>query len=149
MDKEKHAFIFEPGVWLGEGKVKLSISDEELKFFTKWEVKKENKTSKIPCAQSIEIVGLAEKMSNQFSFYQLGDKNFKIKLENQNIGEVIGEGIIKKDLIAWEFRVKEVGFEGFEFYKLQEDGSYFMHAEYCTQDDFRSVIQGKIWKKVT
>ncbi|PCI92921.1 hypothetical protein COB11_06260 [Candidatus Aerophobetes bacterium] len=147
MSKGNHHFIFQPGIWLGEGKVKLSISDEELRFFTRWNVKKEKKAVKIPGFQEIEIKGIPEKMCNYFSFYNFGDHDFKVKLENQNIGEVIGEGIIRKDTIAWEFRLNDIGFEGFEFYKLQEDGSYFMHAEYVTQDEYRTVIQGKIWKK--
>ncbi len=149
MSKENHPFIFQPGTWLGEGKVKLSISDEELRFFTRWNVKKEKKASKIPGLQEIEIKGIPDKMCNHFSFYNFGDQDFKIKLENQNVGEVIGEGIIRKDTIAWEFRLNDIGFEGFEFYKLQDDGRYFMHAEYSTQDDFRTVIQGKIWKKAS
>lgn len=149
MSENNHNFIFTPGIWLGEGTVKLSISEEELKFCTRWDVKKEKKGKMIPGIQEIEIKGLSDRMCNQFSFYNFGDRDFKIKLENQNVGEVIGEGIIRKDAIAWEFRSNESGFEGFEFYKLQEDGSYFMHAEYMTADDFRTIIQGKIWKKTS
>lgn len=147
MSEKKHLFIFEPGIWLGEGKVKLSISDEELHFFTRWNVDKGKGSNKIPGTQEIEIKGIPDKMCNHFSFYNFGQKEFKIKLENQTVGEVIGEGIIRPESIAWEFRLNEIGFEGFEFYKLQEDGSYFMHAEYCTQEDLRTLIQGKIWKK--
>jgi hypothetical protein len=48
-------------------------------------------------------------------------------------------------MIAWEFRENDLNFEGFETYHLQEDGSYTMHAEYVTSDQFRTQIDGKLW----
>ena len=51
-------------------------------------------------------------------------------------------------MIAWEFRVPEIGFEGFETYEKQPDDTYLMHAEYATDDQLRTVIKGKIWQKI-
>ena len=86
-------------------------------------------------------------MHNQFSFYDFADEQFKVQLENPTIGKVIGTGIYRPKLLAWEFRNNGMEFEGFEMYELLADGSYFMHAEYVSNEEFRTSIQGKIWKK--
>lgn len=145
--KKSDCFIFEPGVWLGEGKVKLSISEEELKFATRWNIDKAKKTGRIISVQEVQITGVPEMMNNRFLFYDFDQETFKVELENQTIGKIVGAGIYRPKLIAWEFRLNEIGFEGFEMYQLLEDGSYFMHAEYLAEEDFRTHIQGKIWKK--
>lgn len=147
MKKAADCFIFEPGTWLGEGKVKLSISEEELKFVTRWNVDKAKKTGRIISLQEVQITGVSEMMSNRFLFYDFGAESFKIELENDTLGKIVGSGIYRPKLIAWEFRLNELGFEGFEMYQLLDDGSYFMHAEYLAEEDFRTHIQGKIWKK--
>jgi len=49
--------------------------------------------------------------------------------------------------VAWEFSNKELGFEGFEIYELQEDGNYITRGEYVSIDQLRTIIEGKIWKK--
>lgn len=146
--KKMDCFIFEPGMWLGEGKVKLSISDEELKYVTRWNINKTKKNGHIVTMQEVQITGVSDMMNNQFSFYDFGENSFKVELENQTFGKVTGSGIYRPALIAWEFRLGDLGFEGFEMYQLQEDGGYFMHAEYLAQEDFRTQIQGRIWKKV-
>ena len=66
-------------------------------------------------------------------------------MENSNIGRVIGSGVYDEKLIAWEFRSQELNFEGFESYYLQPDGSYLMHVEYVTSDQFRTQIEGRLW----
>jgi hypothetical protein len=45
--------------------------------------------------------------------------------------------------------VEEIGFEGFEFYEKQDDKNYLMRAEYATTDQFRTLIQGRLWQKNT
>ena len=45
--------------------------------------------------------------------------NLKIRLSEKS-----GNGIINDKVIAWEFRVEDLGFEGFEFYEKQSDNSY-------------------------
>ena len=72
--------------------------------------------------------------------------NFSIDLENQALGKITGNGLINDKVIAWEFRVEDIGFDGFEFYEEQPDNSYLMHAEYATSDQFRTLIQGKVWQ---
>lgn len=144
---KSHEFIFEPGVWLGEGKVRLSISDEELKYFTRWNREKSSADKTMNLSQEIEIKGLPDKMLHRFKFHPPADAEFKVELENEHFGKVLGMGFISPKKIAWEFRGSEGGVEGFEIYELQEDGSYFVHAEYVTKEDFRTLVQGKIWKK--
>jgi hypothetical protein len=68
-------------------------------------------------------------------------------MENHAIGKVNGTGIINESLLGWEFRVKELGFEGFEYYEKQPDDSYLMQAEFATVDQLRTTIRGRIWKQ--
>ena len=148
MAKGSAHFVLTAGVWLGEGVVKLSIADEELKFITRWTVSKPKKNGLILSSQEVQIGGVSEIMKNMFSFSNLTEEAFEVSLENENLGKVTGTGIYRPELLAWEFRNNPLGFEGFELYQLLDDGSYFMHAEYITKEDFRTQIQGKLWKKV-
>lgn len=143
-----HSFILEPNAWLGEGKIQLSMVEEELAFFTRWNVANKDPNGKIECVQEIQVKGLSDIMFNQFSIFDVTGPTFAITLENQALGKVTGKGIINDKLIAWEFRIKDIGFEGFEFYEKQPDDSYLMRAEYATTDQFRTIINGKVWKPV-
>jgi len=142
-----HQFIFSEGTWLGEGKVHVSHSSEELKFLTRWNIEPVGQSGKICTLQEVQISGLSDMMHNNFIFSSITDEGFSIELENQNLGKITGDGIIRDGTISWELRSKELGFEGFEFYQLQDDQSYFMQAEYASKDDFRSSIRGHIWKQ--
>lgn len=139
-------FIFAPGDWTGEGKIWLSMVGEDLNFVTKWGSTARDPDGKIQCQQEIQVKGVPDLMHNDFCFFDLTPSAFSIQLENQALGNIIGRGIRDKKLVAWEFRVPELGFEGYEFYELQPDGSYTMRAEYATDDDFRTVISGRIWQ---
>jgi len=142
-----HPFILKPGLWLGEGKIKLSMLEDELDFLTRWKVPQANKKGKINSIQEIQIKSIQETMRNQLAFFDFSKKNFNIELENQSFGKVIGKGLISEKIIGWEFRLNSLGFEGFEFYEATKDiKTYLMHAEYSTTDDFRTIIHGKIWK---
>lgn len=145
----QHPFIFQPGIWIGEGKVTLSMMKEsELTFCTKWKIRETDDHGKIEALQEIEISGLADRMNNQFAFYDLTKKDFCIELENQALGVVVGQGILNPEKISWEFRLGHLGFEGFELYeKGEEPDTYFVHAEYMASDDFRTTIRGRIWKQ--
>ena len=143
----EHPFILTPSSWLGEGKIQLNMVDEELAFYTRWKAGAKNEEGKIECTQEIQVKGLSDIMHNQFLFYDLHPGTFSIELENTALGKVLGSGIISDKIIAWEFRIKESGFEGFEFYEKQEDHSYLMRAEYATADQFRTLITGKVWKQ--
>jgi hypothetical protein len=142
-----HSFILKPDSWLGEGKIQLNMVEEELRFFTRWNISPQNPEGKIECLQEIQVKGLSDIMMNQFMLSDLSSGEFAIELENQALGKVVGKGLINDKVIAWEFRVPEIGFEGFEFYEKLDDESYLMRAEYSTADEFRTLIQGKIWKQ--
>ncbi len=146
----KHPFIFEPGHWLGEGKITLSMMEEkELPFFTRWTIPLADEKGMIHAMQEIQIAGLSDIMQNEFTFFDQSKEGFAIQLDNQSIGKVVGAGRINPDVIAWEFRLGHLGFEGFEFYELsKEPDVYQMHAEYATADDFRTIIHGKVWRKL-
>lgn len=142
-----HLFLLEPKNWLGEGKISLSMSDEELDFYTRWNATAKDPQGEIAAQQEVQIKGMSDVMHNQFVITDLTPTHFIIELENAALGTITGKGIIKDNLIAWEFRDQELGFEGFEFYEKQEDGSYLMRAEYSTPDQYRTTIKGKIWEK--
>ncbi len=146
-----HLFIFNPpaapNTWLGEGKIQLNMVEEELPFYTKWNIAQKDGDGKIECVQQIQVKGLSEMMHNQLLFFDLAPGNFSIELDNPSIGKVSGKGLVTDQLIAWEFRVPQIGFEGFETYEKQADDSYIMHAEYATTDQLRTVIRGKVWQE--
>ncbi len=142
---EKHHFIFQPGFWIGEGRVTFSTSPEVLHFYTKWQANG-LKNGTIECVQVVEMQGANEQVFNRFILSEIKGESFVITLENDLIGKVQGTGVIDEKRIAWEFR-GESGLEGFESFKLQDNGEYGVHAEYTSQDQFRSIIEGKIWKK--
>lgn len=123
--------------------------EEELPFYTKWTVSQKNDQGKIECAQEIQVKGLSELMHNELLFFDLTPGHFSLELDNPSVGRVLGKGLITDQIIAWEFRIPEIGFEGLETYEKQADGSYSMHAEYATDDQLRTVIKGKIWQKIS
>ncbi len=122
--------------------------EEELPFFTRWNISQKNNEGKIECVQEIEVKGLSEMMHNQFLFFDLHPGTFSLELDNPAVGKITGKGLITDKVIAWEFRATEIGFEGFELYEKQPDETYFMHAEYATTDQLRTVIKGKVWENL-
>jgi hypothetical protein len=143
----QHTFIFGPSRWLGEGKLQLSMTEEELPFYTKWTIFQKNGQGKIECSQETQIRGISELMHNQFLFFDFTLGHFLLELDNPSIGRVTGKGLVTDQIIAWEFRSPEIGFEGLETYEKQPDGTYLLHAEYATDDQLRTIIKGKIWKE--
>lgn len=140
-----HQFILQPGTWIGEGKVSFSVSPELLRFYTKWVVLQSAPTG-IACTQTVEIEGNEPHMKNYFLMSEITDTEFLIDLENDILGEVRGKGVFDKKNIAWEFHGRG-GLEGFEIYELQDNGEYTVHAEYTSPDQYRTLIDGRIWKK--
>jgi hypothetical protein len=136
MDDFIHTFIFSSGNWAGEGKILLNMVEEELVFNTNWGVQARDFSGKIECQQDIQVQGLSENMRNALSFYDFQSNSFKVDMENQNVGRIIGTGVYDDKMIGWEFRNNGMNFEGFETYRLQEDGSYLMHVEYITLISF-------------
>ncbi len=145
----KHPFFIEEATWLGEGKIAFSASPDIIRFFTKWQIPAPQiKVEGHPCLQVVEMLGDREQIENNLRFYDLKSHEFKVDLDNQLIGTVQGTGFFDELKIAWEFR-GHPNFEGFEIYELQENGDYIFHAEYVSPDQFRSIIDGRIWKKAS
>jgi len=144
--KFKHFFIFEPKPWVGEGVITLNMVEERLNFFTKWAVTEPDFAGKIQSVQELQISGISENMRNELTFFDFTENTFSIEMENLNIGKVVGSGVFDEKMIAWEFRENDLNFEGYETYHIQDDGSYSMHAEYVTSDQFRTQIDGKLWQ---
>lgn len=142
-----HKFIITPGRWAGEGKISLNMVAEELPFTMSWVISEKDASGKIHCVQEVQIQGLSEGMRNELIFSDFSLKEFSVEMENSNVGKVLGTGLVNDKIIAWEFRENDLNFEGFETYKFEKDGSYFIHGEYITTDQLRTQIEGKIWKE--
>ena len=143
-----HLFLFQPGCWIGEGKIQLNAADDKMQFYTRWKTLfVDPDFQEFDATQEVQIVGHPDIMFNQFTFTQFDQKKFDVLLENQTWGQVQGVGQVDDKFIGWEFRHTGLGFEGYEYYELQEDGSYKMKAEYVSKDELRTTIEGKIWKQ--
>jgi len=142
----KHEFIFTPGRWIGEGRISFSSSRDHLRFYTSWLIETEEQSDTMRCQQQVEMQGAENIVCNQFLIEKTAPDKFKIQLENELLGFVEGQGILDTQTIAWEFR-NNPNTEGFEVYELQENGDYMLHAEYSSPDQFRTIIDGRIWKK--
>lgn len=140
-----HQFILSPGIWIGEGKIQLNMVEENLSYSTRWNISQQDDTGKIECLQEIQVKGLSDHMQNQFFFFDLTPGTFSIELDNPAIGKIIGKGLITEEIIAWEFRTPQIGFEGFELYQKKGD-YYLMHGEYATLDQLRTTVTGTICK---
>ena len=141
-----HSFIFSPGTWLGEGSIHLNQFEEELTFFTKWIVHPMEE-KEIECVQEIQIKGLSDLMVNHFRIFQIAGSSFVLVMDNHTIGTVQGVGILHELAFGWEFRVPNLGFEGFEYYEKESEDSYRMRAEFATTDQLRTMLKGRIWKQ--
>lgn len=150
---KSHPFIYSPYKWLGEGIIELNMLEEPLGFCTRWVVHpweegKELSSRTIECVQEIQVKGLSDMMTNQFIFSSFTATAFEVYMENYAVGQVRGKGFWDTNKLGWEFRVPETGFEGFELYEKQEDGSYLLYGEFATADDLRTKIRGKLWKQL-
>lgn len=138
-------FIFEPGTWLGEGKITFTASSQFIKFYTRWKIEKEE-DHVLKATQVVEMEGATDQLINVFTVSEVKSGTFSITLENNLIEKVAGKGIRDTNTIAWEFRGNSE-FEGFEVYERQETGDFFMHAEYGSKDQYRTIVEGLVWKK--
>ena len=141
----QHHFLFSPGQWIGEGRITFSSTADHFRFYTKWIIEPLQE-EKVTARQQIEIEGGGEHSVNQLIFSNILKGSFKVDLI-QALTEVFhGKGMMDDKTIAWEFRGSP-DFEGFEVYELQDNGDYMLHAEYLSGAQFRTLIDGRIWKK--
>ncbi|MBA3815348.1 MAG: hypothetical protein H0X29_02285 [Parachlamydiaceae bacterium] len=143
----KHEFLFSPGQWVGEGRITFSSSADHLRFYTKWLITKDA-IGNLLCQQHVEMEGGQDRVINAFLVSNITPDSFAIELSNDLLDKVSGKGIIDPQTIAWEFRGHN-DFEGFEVYESQANGDYMLHAEYSSLEQFRTIIDGRIWKKST
>lgn len=143
---KEHAFIFTKGIWLGEGLIRFSGSSEEISFYTKWEVE-EIQNGIILLNQKVEMQGIDQKTANAHIITPSDNDNFSIEISNETLDKVKGKGVCTPTIITWEFNVPDV-LEGFEIFEKETDPHlYNFHAEYASTEFFKTIIDGKIWKK--
>ncbi len=140
-------FLFSSGTWIGEGKISFTASPEVLSFFTKWTSKPGERDGDVRCTQQVEMSGVDDHVVNQFRFFDIRQNSFSVELSNELVGIVRGKGVISEKEIAWEFR-GHPSFEGFEVYRLKDNGDWTVHAEFASPDQFRTIIEGRVWEKV-
>lgn len=138
-----HNFIFKQGTWTGSGKISFSMAEDELPFRMRWSVVAEKQGS-ICFSQLVEVENFQDPLTNNFVIFSITPSHFTITLENDLVGKVEGKGLYSEKLIAWEFRNASEGFEGYEIYELQTDGSYKMRAEFMGGEDYRTFVSGSI-----
>lgn len=138
-------FIFVPSIWLGEGKISFTASPEFIRFYTKWEITQESEGI-LKATQIVEMHGIEEQVINMFTFKDITPTSFVVQMENNIVGKITGTGLRTEQTIAWEFR-SQLAFEGFEVYEQQENGDYFLHAEYGSPDQYRTIVEGLVWRK--
>ncbi len=143
----EHLFLLKPGLWLGEGTVTFTASPESLHFATKWEVK-EMANGELQAVQQVEIRGLSERVVNRFLFFDITPTQFALELQNELVGSVIGKGIYDELQIGWEF-LGHTDFQGFEIYRVIDQETYSLHAEFSSSDEYRTIVHGRVWKKVS
>lgn len=137
-----HDFIFNARTWLGEGKIAIRHSPEFIKFYTKWVVDSEC-NGIIKAVQTVEMVGVKEKTINHFTFHEISETSFRTLLENEHVGKATGVGFLNEEVLSWEFTDKTT-LQGTETYKKLEDGSYSVYAQYGTDKDYQTLIEGLI-----
>ncbi|MCB1118457.1 MAG: hypothetical protein KDK65_00695 [Chlamydiia bacterium] len=140
-----HHFLLEPGQWLGEGEITFSTSPDQIRFYTRWEIEK-GEHQGLDLIQQVELQDVEDHVHNRYSLFAIQEQSFEIALENEHIGTVMGKGVIDQEKLAWEFR-EQKGFEGFEIYQLTGEDTYSFHAEYLSGEHFRTLIDGRIWRK--
>lgn len=138
-------FILTPGIWLGEGKITLSTSPEELRFYTKWEIEQATPTS-LKALQLVEIEGVKGQLINRFYIDEITADAFVIWLENEHIPLIQGAGSLTPTFLSWNF-LAEDRLVGKESYQQQPNGDYLLTAEYVSASH-RTTISGHLWKKL-
>jgi hypothetical protein len=114
-------------------------------FKTSWQIdKKDDET--IECEQKVDMEGVEEQVQNRYVFNKTGADSFQLELESEALGKVQGKCIVDENSISWEI-LGDIGSQGFETYRLQDNGEYTFHAEYASPDQFRTIIDGTLKKE--
>lgn len=138
-------FLLEKAVWIGEGKISFSFTPDHIHFYTRWSPELFDE-GVMTWVQEVEMRGESEKVINYFTVQELPEGGFSIAYLNETIGKATGKGFVDQGKVAWEIKSLDA-FHGFEVYEPQENGDYSMHAEYTADDNFRTIIDGRIWLK--
>lgn len=141
-----HHFIFTTGTWIGQGTISLSTSPEVIKFYTKWHIEEEPVKGYFKAKQIVEMEGVDEHVVNFFTFQLLDDGDFAVMAHSDLMGTRKGKGSIDTKTFSWEFS-GDPSFEGLETYELQDNGDYLLHAEYSSDVFYRTIVEGRLWKK--
>lgn len=144
---EQHRFLVTPGRWLGEGNITIKGSDASIRFFADWVVKGDINEIVI-CKQRVEMFQVEEHTINNIAIYAYSGNAFKIEIENDLFGKAKGKGLIEGRVIRWEFQQShDDGLCGVEEYTLQDNGDYHLHAEYYSDEIYRTTIKARLWLK--
>lgn len=138
----EYSFIFSPGRWLGKGTISIQGAIKPLNFYIRWQINQINE--KFSAMQTVEIDGVPEHVVTSYIFTDITEKTFVVELNSDSIGQAIGKGVIASDTIAWEYHSPQL--EGFEIYKRLDNDHYSLHAEYSSNSQYRTTIEGTLWK---
>lgn len=141
-----HLFLFQSGIWLGEGKISFATTNDSVRFYTRWKFVDTTAEGHV-WLQEVELHELDQTNRNLFTISHPTNNNFQIRLENESMGCVTGKGIINPDVLAWELRDQPES-EGFEIYNRQKNGEYLFRAEYASSAPYRTLIEGRLWLKL-
>lgn len=145
---ESGHFIDQLGVWLGRGTLSISAVAEVLGLAVRWTVESASE-GQIYALQEIEMKGEGTPLQNRYRFFDMTPESFRIELENEFVGKVLGTGVIDKKRFAWEFRDSGSGFEGVEVYEKQSDNTYRFCANFLSQDQLKTSVEGVMWLSAT
>lgn len=140
-----HSFLLIPGIWLGQGVIKIAGVEERLRYYTRWKVSAAVE-GVIFCTQEVEVQGVSEKKSNLYLFSDVKNSSFYLELDSESLGKIGGKGVIKEKVIAWELHGSHEQCEGFEIFELVSEDRYSTHAEFGSDKQENTVIQGLLWR---
>lgn len=140
-----HDFLFQSGVWLGEGKISFSASPNIINFYTRWKIFLPSE-DEVRAVQNIELEGVKEHVINYYDIKEMTSESFKLFMSNDNIGEHQAKGTLSPEKIFWAY-YKEGNLQGFETYSIQPNGEYIFHAEYISMEGDKTIVEGRLWAK--
>jgi hypothetical protein len=140
-----HNFLFQSGVWLGEGEISFSASSDIINFFTRWKIFHSSE-NEVRAVQHVERRGIKEPVINYIDITEIHPESFKIRVSNDLMDPQEAQGVLSLDKISWAF-YGNGELRGFEEYQLQPNGEYFFHAEYPVDKLNTTFVNGRLWLK--